>query len=98
MELKPCPFCGNEPRSFEGNLGWHIGCNNPYCDFQPSENYNSERVAVWQWNKRDDKADLNKLAEWFRKKDLNLADLDEGEQRLGYYHAYRKLDELLEVE
>jgi len=55
--------------------------------------YDNIEMILRDYVKKDD---LNKLAEWFRKKDLNLADLDEGEQRLGYYHAYRKLDELLE--
>ena len=57
--------------------------------------YDNIEMILRDYVKKDD---LNKLAEWFRKKDLNLADLDEGEQRLGYYHAYRKLDKLLEDE
>ena len=51
-ELKLCPFCGSEPKSYYGGLGWHVGCWNPYCSFQPSDNFDDEDSAIKIWNRR----------------------------------------------
>jgi len=55
MKLKPCPFCGSTPKSFDGNLGWHVGCIDAHCYFQPECNFDIEKDAIKAWNTRHPK-------------------------------------------
>ena len=51
--LKPCPFCGGEPR----NIGMYEGLAQvicPHCDFAATDSEVSEEDAIRLWNTRKD--------------------------------------------
>lgn len=53
--LLPCPFCGNQPWSYEDanhSTAWEIECGNTTCRAQPSV-WNTTKVeAIAAWNTR----------------------------------------------
>lgn len=52
-KLKPCPFCGDEPKLTVGYDGPRIGCENRKCLIAPStDNYADEGDAIAAWNRR----------------------------------------------
>lgn len=57
-ELKPCPFCGDEPKySYNDFFKRHsYGCANAMCSVNPSDNShnNSKQEAKKIWNTRTD--------------------------------------------
>lgn len=52
IELKPCPFCGHQPKLWgeDGNIhGVQIECVNGRCPSEPHvwENTSAEAIAAW---------------------------------------------------
>ena len=59
MELKPCPFCGENPTIRNGNWGDNelviIGCESPQCFVMPATSMlmgRSMEEAAYAWNTR----------------------------------------------
>lgn len=57
-ELKPCPFCGGNPRVFSHNnewIGrtWHIECLDDNCGCGTCH-HDSAEIAATVWNRRID--------------------------------------------
>lgn len=55
-ELKPCPFCGEQPQIFDLKDGRYIvECVNPDCDVYPYTSIHyDEQEAIAAWNRRAD--------------------------------------------
>lgn len=61
-ELKPCPFCGNQPNYFkvrddryvEGEQNWVVECKDMGCIFGRSSPDRSIDNLIANWNKRAD--------------------------------------------
>lgn len=53
-ELKPCPFCGEEPEIFDFKDGrFVVQCSNPDCDVYPYTSIHRDRAdAIAAWNQR----------------------------------------------
>jgi hypothetical protein len=61
-KLSPCPFCGGEARSIEGDGKWYVTCTEAECfcslgeiwdrDAMPDHHFTSEEDAVATWNAR----------------------------------------------
>jgi len=58
-ELKPCPFCGKQPKLFKVSLhGWHVACakENVIC---VSLKYKATKeLAITAWNTRHERTAL----------------------------------------
>ena len=59
VELEPCPFCGKQPRIFEGIVlldgasVYQVFCNNPDCKKHASTCFNpTKQMAIDEWNER----------------------------------------------
>jgi len=58
MELKPCPFCGANPKIYERNdgyrTGWDVVCSTKGCYLEFGGDYwfDTETLAVALWNNR----------------------------------------------
>lgn len=54
VELKPCPFCGSDPKRlyiYDGKE--YIACMNPDCNVSPvTVAYRAKGAAAREWNKR----------------------------------------------
>ncbi len=58
--LKPCPFCGGEPFSFEDyghSTAWEVGCSNSQCRVEPHVWEKTKDEAIASWNTRADLVD-----------------------------------------
>ena len=56
-ELKPCPFCGGEAKSYVRDYGdthyWRVSCSSDRCGVNPVTNvYHTESGAIEAWNIR----------------------------------------------
>ena len=53
-ELKPCPFCGEEPNVFSFNDGrFIVECSNSDCDVYPYTSIHHDKAdAIAAWNQR----------------------------------------------
>jgi len=59
-ELKPCPFCGEQPNCFqvrddryvEGEMNWVVECKDMGCIFRRSSPDRSLERLIAGWNKR----------------------------------------------
>jgi Lar family restriction alleviation protein len=54
-DLKPCPFCGGEPFSFEDyghSTAWEVGCSNAQCRVEPHVWEKTKDEAIASWNTR----------------------------------------------
>ena len=54
-DLKPCPFCGGEPFSFEDyghSTAWEVGCSNSQCRVEPHVWEKTKDEALASWNTR----------------------------------------------
>jgi Lar family restriction alleviation protein len=54
-DLKPCPFCGGEPFSFEDyghSTAWEVGCSNSQCRVEPHVWEKTKDEAIASWNTR----------------------------------------------
>lgn len=88
-ELKPCPFCGKEPRIRQMEGLWYVQCANNRCAVHPEANAKEKPVAIAVWDTRRAesgeltrlRADLdaaNKRAEWVNTAEsLPLSDNDD---------------------
>lgn len=60
MEVKPCPFCGNEPQQYSklkhphNKEIWYVACVTKTCPVQPGINYGypNEEMLLEDWNMR----------------------------------------------
>ena len=61
VELKPCPFCGNDVNGDEGCFQaggfvapstpyWVVNCGNPSCNAETSAT--TRDLAIYAWNRR----------------------------------------------
>jgi len=51
-ELKPCPFCGSEPRFWEGEYcGISVVCSNDECAADTRTSFSRDE-AIKRWNRR----------------------------------------------
>lgn len=55
IELKPCPFCGNEATTYAAKFDNKIGCGSVECVGFHERNmgYATMEFALEEWNKRD---------------------------------------------
>ena len=59
-ELKPCPFCGEQPNCFQvrddryvpGEMNWVVECKDMGCIFKRSTPNRSIEALIEHWNKR----------------------------------------------
>ena len=54
-ELKPCPFCGSQPWSYDDanhSTAWEVECGNTTCSAQPSVWKTTKAEAISAWNRR----------------------------------------------
>lgn len=52
-ELKPCPFCGEVPKSIYNTMCWKICCLNEHCPTKPyTARCDTEAKAIEAWNRR----------------------------------------------
>jgi len=53
--LKPCPFCGKQPWSYDDanhSTAWEVECGNTTCSAQPSVWKTTKVEAIAAWNTR----------------------------------------------
>lgn len=54
-EVKPCPFCGEDPIIYRSDINdkWGVACDNKKCFIQPyTKTYTHKRIAINKWNTR----------------------------------------------
>lgn len=64
-KLKPCPFCGGEPKVYEDTVdavgaivfdgGWYIGTCSIVCRVHFGGYFPTEQDAIKTWNTREEK-------------------------------------------
>ena len=59
VELEPCPFCGKQPRIFQGfvpsedGIVYQVLCINHDCKNPPLTNFSpTKKMAIDEWNER----------------------------------------------
>jgi Lar family restriction alleviation protein len=65
-DLKPCPFCGGEPFSFEDyghSTAWEVGCSNSQCRVEPNVWEKTRDEALASWNTRTPDTGIEALTE-----------------------------------
>ena len=56
VELKTCPFCGNDAETIQHGRWWDVQCTGRYsiCQVWIDQAWPSEDEAIEWWNKRAD--------------------------------------------
>jgi hypothetical protein len=88
MPLKPCPFCGEQPKITEGETTEYgvvriVSCENNWCQIQPIADCLSLEMSIEKWNTRatPDKVMIDKKAleglvkalEWYNDRDGSIS-------------------------
>lgn len=66
-ELKPCPFCGGEPETFQDDEGrFYVACTCKKCtvDWVQTASYINEEKAIDAWNTRYEPTCTMNEREW----------------------------------